>query len=240
MPGLEAETAKSPIMTHSHRSIDSLPQRFKFYIENIDSDESFDIQQFESCSEADRDICVRILVEQAISQPFDISPVADVAKEILRTFSLKFSTQMKIVKDLRRIMNEEIEKLVDNNSPEQWKRTKCIGTFLSHLYIGQVQNSDLVIEWLKGVKKLATDEEAGKIILEILMMVIDKMKSSDEANFKVFLHYLRNLSMKGKVPAEFRRWSVIVLNRNTQVDPKADAENSFATMQSKFEALGRT
>lgn len=177
---------------------------------------SFNLRQFKDCNDVDRYKCAKVMFEHAACHPTNVIFIADVARTIITSASLKSTTQKSFVQHLSDIIEAELKVLFKQGHRQEGTKIHNIGMFMSELYLRMGLKTALMNYWLEEVhKSVATDDAALRTLLASLRTILLAMKFRDARTYEIFMFQLGLLSSQDKIPDEFEEWTKSVLGKRS-------------------------
>lgn len=194
----------------------SMPEDFRIFLTNIGSVSrpEFNLQQFKTCSDADRYKCAKIMLELAIAQPDNAAAYADMTRAIITNNSARSQNFHKTFSEHFVAISEEVMSILFQSESElQWNEINGLGIFFGEVYLRECLKSKLIEKWFDGVyKMIPRSSVAVNTVLNILKIMCQKTRSRNTPMYAINVLKIQNLMAQGKIPNEHKEWTMQVLN----------------------------
>lgn len=179
-------------------------EKFYYFLHNISKHPppKFNICDLETGSATCKVVCATNMLESAISHPEYCLGYAIALQKIE-------ISEENFIEQLNEVCEKEIDEIIATRTSDDSTRIKNIGTFLSHLYVRDISNTQLMVKWLKHTQTLAREGEsaAAKSLFAVLKTVLSKMESRDLEKFNSYVLFIKLFAAHGRIPLDFLKWS---------------------------------
>ena len=192
-----------------------MPDEFNEYLIGIkiDSSRKFDLERFRDCTELDRKECACFMFNVVITLPDVIVKLANDARIIQCSHPPRSSRHTNFLAHFSVYCEIMMIQMFDGFN---WTGIENLGSFLGQLYIRKAMKNATINKWFEHVQKFVarSNKKAIKAFLAVLKIVLDRMKSRDNKNFKGYILQLRFHRNNGQIPRKYAQWTREILDEH--------------------------
>ena len=213
------ETESNSTYSQSN-DVGSLPVLFKEYLVTLHNypHEQFRLKRFETCTDAERKECARLMLERILIDSKIIVPCAKVTRTIQCSNGPDHHLHENFNVHLSTFCEQEIDRMFTFTSP-QWPSIETLGIFLGELYTRECIRNTTMDQWLDNVKVFVARNYhlAVKALLVVSKIILESMKRRNRVAFDSYISMLRNLQ-PNLVPNVHEPWLQTTLNKYSPRD----------------------
>ena len=221
----------------------TMPDEFKEYLiaMKIDSSKRFDLERFRDCTESDRKECACLMINMVITLPDIMVQCANDARLIQCSHPPSNSRHTNFLTHFSVICETEMNEMFDGK-PFNWSDMNVLGSFLGQLYTREVIKNATINKWFEHVKRLVAQKnnEAIQALLAVLKIVLDRMESRDNKNFKAYVSQLQSLTNNGQISTEHAQWTREILDEYASKPQRTQTQSPLLAPTQTTGAIRKT
>ena len=220
-----------------------MPDEFNEYLIAPEADPSkkFDLQRFRDCTESDRRECAYVMIDMVLVLPDIMVQCANDARLIQCSHPPNNSRHTNFLAHFSVICETQMIEMF-NSEPFNWSEIEILGSFLGQLYLREAMKNATINKWFAHVQKFVarSNNKAIKALLAVLKIVLDRMKSRDNKNFKAYVSQLQSLTNNGQIPTEHAQWTREILNEHAVKPQQSQTQSPLPAPTQTTGAIRKT